>query len=251
MCAAADEPAALFQQAQQIMEKDPADRDVNKAISLLKRATAQWQAASSKAPEYVAALDYLAVSLMVQLRENAAEQGEDKLADFKDWIKRAAPYTKRALEICESNPAIEPDVLAQALELEAQLEGQQGAGAALWERAAKIRTQRVAALNTPDLAIGPVVKATEANITGPRSTFVPRPSYTRLALLAQYTGLVSLTAVVGVDGKPHNIELVRGLGFGLDEQAAKALLLSRFEPGKKDGQPVATAVDLEVKFQLN
>jgi hypothetical protein len=54
-----------------------------------------------------------------------------------------------------------------------------------------------------------------------------------------------------VDGKPHNIELVRGLGFGLDEQAAKALLLSRFEPGKKDGQPVATAVDLEVKFQLN
>jgi hypothetical protein len=248
--APADEPKALFQQAIQIMERDPANRDINKAISLLKHATATWQAASSKDPDYVAALDYLAVSLMVQLRENAAEQ-ENKLADFGEWIKRAAPYTKRALEISESNPATDPDVLALALELQAQLEGQQGRGATLWDRAAKIRTQRVAALSPPDSAIGPVVKSTEANVTGPRSISIPKPTYTRIALLAQYTGVVSLKAVVGLDGKAHNIELVRGLGFGLDEQAAKALLSSRFEPGKKDGQPVPTGVDLEVKFQLN
>jgi TonB-like protein len=251
LCAAADEPKALFQQAQQIMEKDPADRDVNKAISLLKHATAAWQAASSKDPDYVAALDYLAVSLMVQLRENAAEQDENKLADFGEWIKRAAPYTKRALEISESNPAIDPDVLALALELQAQLEGQQGRGAALWDRAAKIRTQRVAALSPADPAISPIVRAGDANAIGPRSISIPKPTYTRIGLLAQYTGVVQLKAVVGLDGKAHNIELVRGLGFGLDEQAAKALLLSRFEPGQKDGQPVPTGVDLEVKFQLN
>jgi hypothetical protein len=251
LCAAADEPKALFQQAIQIMEKDPANRDINKAISLLKHATAAWQAASSKDPDYVAALDYLAVSLMVQLRENAAEQDENKLADFGEWIKRAAPYTKRALEISESNPATDPDVLALALELQAQLEGQQGRGAALWDRAAKIRAQRVAALSPTELMIGPIVRTSDASATGPRSISIPRPTYTRIALLAQYTGVVQLKAVVGLDGKAHNIELVRGLGFGLDEQAAKALLLSRFEPGQKDDKPVPTGVDLEVKFQLN
>jgi TonB family protein len=232
------------------MEQRQSNKDTSKAISLLKRATAEWQAASSKAPEYVEALDYLAVSLMVQLRENAADEDDAKLADFGEWIKRAGPYTKRALEICEADPGTAPERLALALELQAQLQGQQGAGAALWERAAKIRAQRVAALNTPDLTLGPIVKLKEPNTVGPRYTFEPYPGYTRIAQLAQYTGVVLLKIVVGVDGKAHNIELTRGLGFGLDEQAAKATLAAKFAPGKKEGQPTSTEVDLEVKFQL-
>jgi hypothetical protein len=251
ICAAADEPIPLFQQAQKILEEEPAHRNIGKAISLLKRATAEWQTASSKAPEYVAALDYLAVALMVQLREDAAAQDEDKLADFGEWIKRAGPYTKRALEICESNPAIEPEVRALALELEAQVEGQQGAGATLWARAAKIRAERVAGLNTKNVALGPVVEATEENVTAPLATSVIRPEYTRIALLAQYAGQVSLKAVVGIDGKAHNVELVQGLGFGLDEQAAKALLQSRFRQGKKNGRPISMAVNVGVTFRLN
>jgi TonB family protein len=248
--AAPDDPTTLFQQAQRIMEQPASGKDINKAISMLKRATAAWQAASSKAPDYVDALDYLAVSLMVQLRENAAEQDDAKLADFGEWIKRATPYTKRALEICEADPAVVPERLALALELQAQLQGQQGAGAALWERAAKIRAQRVAALNTTGLALGPILKANEPNTIGPRYTFEPYPAYTRIAQLAQYTGVVLLKVVIGVDGKAHNIELTRGLGFGLDEQAAKATLGAKFAPGKKNDEPISTEVDLEVKFQL-
>jgi TonB family protein len=251
LCTAApDDPTALFQQAQKMIEQPESTRDINKAVSMLKRATATWQAASSKAPEYVDALDYLAVALMVQLRENAAEQDDTKLADFGEWIKRAAPYTKRALEICEADPATNPDRLALALELQAQLQGQQGAGAELWERAAKIRSQRVAALNVNGLALGPIMKANEPNTIGPHYTFEPYPAYTRIAALAQYTGVVLLKVVVGVDGTAHNIELSRGLGFGLDEQAAKAALASKFTPGKKNDQPISTEVDLQVKFQL-
>jgi outer membrane biosynthesis protein TonB len=188
---------------------------------------------------------------MVQLRENAAQQDENKLADFKDWIKRAAPYTKRALEITESNSATDPESLALALELEAQLEGQQGTGAALWSRATEIRTRRVAALNTADLVMGPIALANDAGVTAPRPISATRPAYTRIALLAQYTGVVMLKAVVGVDGKPHKVELMKGLGFGLDEQGAKALLSSRFEPGQRNGQPSAVEVSLQVQFQLN
>jgi len=250
-CAEPDAPSTLFQQAQKMMEQDPSDKQIDKAISLLKRATGMWQSASSKAPEYIEALDYLAIALMVQLREDAAEQEERRLADFREWIKRAGPYTKRALELCDANPAVEPEVLAMALELEAQLEGQQGAGATLWERAAKIRAERVAAISPPDPTIGTIFRRNEEHATGPTAVSLPRPTYTRIALLAKYTGLVSLKAVVGVDGKAHNIELAHGLGFGLDEQGAKALLLAQFHPAKKDGEPIPMAVELDVTFQLN
>ncbi|HMF78304.1 MAG TPA: energy transducer TonB [Bryobacteraceae bacterium] len=248
--ARADDPATLFQQARQTLEA-PSGGDVDKAVSLLKRAAAGWQAASSNAPHYAAALDYLAVALMVQLREDAAAREDNSLADFREWIKRAGPYTKRALEIAESNPAVKQEDLALALELEAQLRGQQGSGAALWDRAAKIRAERVAALNPVDLALGPLVKTTEENTTEPHGISIVKPDYTRIAALAQYAGRVALKTTIGVDGKARDIQLLRGLGFGLDEQAAKALLQSKFQPGQKSGQPVSMSTEVQVEFRLN
>lgn len=252
--ARAEDPASLFQQGRQALESS-ANGSVDRAVSLLKRATAQWQAASSTATEYASALDYLAVALMVQLRENAARE-ENGLADFKEWIKRAGPYTQRALEISESNPAVKPEDLALALELEAQLRGQQGSGAALWERAAKIRAERVAALNAPDLPFGPggafteVAKAGDENTVAPHALSRHRPEYTPIALLAQYSGRVELKAIIGIDGKAHSVQLIRGLGLGLDEEAAKDLLRMRFEPGKKSGEPVSMSTDVQVEFRL-
>jgi protein TonB len=43
---------------------------------------------------------------------------------------------------------------------------------------------------------------------------------------------------------------MRPLGLGLDERAIAAAALWRFRPATADGQPVASAVTIEVNFRL-
>ena len=57
--------------------------------------------------------------------------------------------------------------------------------------------------------------------------------------------------VVGPDGKPHNIRVVRTLGLGLDEKAIEAVKNWRFEPAMKDGKPVAAQTNVDVNFNLH
>ena len=54
----------------------------------------------------------------------------------------------------------------------------------------------------------------------------------------------------GPDGRPRNIRVVRGLGMGLDEKAVERVKTWLFEPGKKNGTPVAVAMNFEVDFRL-
>jgi TonB family protein len=53
-----------------------------------------------------------------------------------------------------------------------------------------------------------------------------------------------------VDGRVHNPRVVRSLGMGLDEKALAAVKLWKFDPGKKDGRPVAVEMGLEISFNL-
>jgi protein TonB len=55
---------------------------------------------------------------------------------------------------------------------------------------------------------------------------------------------------VGTDGLLTNIRVVKSLGKGLDEKAVEAVQKWKFEPGKKDGQPVAAEIAIEVDFHL-
>jgi len=50
----------------------------------------------------------------------------------------------------------------------------------------------------------------------------PRPDYTELARHNGIEGIVVIQALFKADGKITDIRVVRGLGFGLDEQAVKA-----------------------------
>jgi outer membrane biosynthesis protein TonB len=51
-------------------------------------------------------------------------------------------------------------------------------------------------------------------------------------------------------GKPENVQVMHGLGLGLDEKAVEAVELWRFRPGMKDGQPEWMAQSAEVRFQI-
>ncbi len=52
------------------------------------------------------------------------------------------------------------------------------------------------------------------------------------------------------DGKPRDVKVARSLGLGLDEKAIEAVNQWKFEPAKKDGKPVAVAINVEVTFRL-
>jgi periplasmic protein TonB len=76
------------------------------------------------------------------------------------------------------------------------------------------------------------------------------PEYSEDARKAKYSGTVLLSIVVGVDGLPRNVHVVRPLGLGLDEKAIEAVMKWRFRPGMKGGHAVATTAQVEVNFRL-
>ena len=65
-------------------------------------------------------------------------------------------------------------------------------------------------------------------------------------------GLVSISAVVEVDGSIGPARVVRSLDqqFGLDEQALAAVKQWRFKPGMKDGAPVRVLITATVGFNI-
>jgi TonB family protein len=87
-------------------------------------------------------------------------------------------------------------------------------------------------------------------VTSPRAIFSPEPEYSDEARIAKYQGVVTLSAIIGPDGRPRHILVARSLGMGLDEKAMAAVQTWRFEPGRKDGRPVSVQMTIEVYFHL-
>jgi periplasmic protein TonB len=87
-------------------------------------------------------------------------------------------------------------------------------------------------------------------VSAPKEIFAPEPEYSEEARKVKQMGVVVLRLVVGPDGLPRDIQVVRTLGLGLDEKAIEAVKKWRFEPARKDGKPVAVAVNIEVNFHL-
>ena len=76
------------------------------------------------------------------------------------------------------------------------------------------------------------------------------PQYSEDARVAQLQGTVLVSMEIGEDGLAHNIQVVRGLGLGLDEKAVQAIQQWIFKPGMKDGQAVPVRTNIEVSFRL-
>ena len=88
-------------------------------------------------------------------------------------------------------------------------------------------------------------------MTPPHMTYSPEPEFSDLARKKKFQGTCVLELVVGADGKPRDVRVTRPLGLGLDEQAVKAVKKWEFEPARKDGQPIAVKMHIEVSFRLN
>jgi TonB family protein len=87
-------------------------------------------------------------------------------------------------------------------------------------------------------------------VTAPKALYTPDPSYDEKARKAKYQGTCSLSLIVGSDGQPRDIKVVRAIGKGLDAKAVQAVSTWRFQPATKDGKPVPVLVNVEVGFHL-
>jgi protein TonB len=98
--------------------------------------------------------------------------------------------------------------------------------------------------------VGGGVYRVGGGVSAPRAIYAPDPEYSDAARKAKYQGTVVLWVVIDQNGRPRQIKVQRSLGMGLDEKAIEAVRLWKFEPARKDGQPVAVQVNVEVNFRL-
>ena len=98
----------------------------------------------------------------------------------------------------------------------------------------------------------PTVHRPGEGVKLPKLVHEVKPDYTREAMEAGIQGRLSLQAVVLESGLVGDVEVVDSLDtvYGLDDQAIKAIRQWQFEPGTKDGKPVAVQVEVEFTFKL-
>ena len=89
------------------------------------------------------------------------------------------------------------------------------------------------------------------HVSPPRIVAQQQPEYTELARHARYQGTTILRAVIDSRGETTQVQILRPLGMGLDDQAVNVIRQWRFEPAKRDGKPIAVLVDIEVNFRLD
>ena len=80
--------------------------------------------------------------------------------------------------------------------------------------------------------------------------FKPKPQYTDEARNLKLEGEVLLRVLFTAAGESRVLEVVRGLGHGLDESAVHAAQQIRFKPALRDGQPTDSTATVHILFEL-
>ena len=88
------------------------------------------------------------------------------------------------------------------------------------------------------------------DITPPRLAEVASPEYTAEAKKNKIEGSVTVAIVVDKKGDVVDAKVVKGLGYGLDENAIIAVKEWKYKPAQKDGEPIAVKMEVPVEFYL-
>ena len=78
----------------------------------------------------------------------------------------------------------------------------------------------------------------------------PRATYTAEARQLKIEGDVKLEVRFTASGRVEVLQVLSGLGHGLDEQAKTVAQGIHFKPATKDGRPVDQVTVIRVTFQL-
>ena len=104
----------------------------------------------------------------------------------------------------------------------------------------------------PNVKLPPGVFHVGKEVTPPQAIHgaTPDPDYSDAARQERFGGPNVFYVIVGPDGTVSSVELARPLGLGLDEKSAQKIKTWKFQPAKRNGDPVPVEVVVEVSFQL-
>ncbi|MGA9572035.1 MAG: energy transducer TonB [Candidatus Acidiferrales bacterium] len=92
----------------------------------------------------------------------------------------------------------------------------------------------------------------ENGYTYPKCEQCPPAAYDPRAIKHHYKGTVTLSVVIGVDGRATNIVVLKALPYGLTAKAVEAVASWKFKPAQNShGSPAAVRQLVEVAFHLN
>lgn len=75
--------------------------------------------------------------------------------------------------------------------------------------------------------------------------------YPEIAKRAEVEGKVILSFIVDKNGDVSDVKVAKGIGAGCDEKAMRVLkIMPRWTPGKQNGNPVLTRINIPVVFKL-
>jgi TonB family protein len=87
-------------------------------------------------------------------------------------------------------------------------------------------------------------------VTAPKLTRAPKTEFSEPARGKKVHGVVELAMIVTAEGKVRDAKVTKSLEEDLDKRAVAAVSAWRFEPGAKDGRPVAVHLRAQVEFNL-
>ncbi len=89
-----------------------------------------------------------------------------------------------------------------------------------------------------------------AGVTPPQLQNRVLPRYTESARRMRREGSVFLEAIIDRDGRVANIRVLKGLGFGLDEEAVSAVQQWTYEPARLGSRVISVYLTVRVDFKL-
>ena len=90
----------------------------------------------------------------------------------------------------------------------------------------------------------------QSGLTPPTLISGPKPVFPEAALAAGLTtASLTLRLTIDAQGSVTAAEVLEPVGHGFDEAARRAALEHRFEPARRDGEPIASRIVLRVEFE--
>jgi TonB family protein len=152
--------------------------------------------------------------------------------------------------ICMAQPSQLESRLVSILAPHARRRGLARGGLVTLSMLTLILTMLIGAINVSAQRTRIAGGESNAAVIPPRIIKSSPASYPEYGLTLRVEGTVTLEAKVDVHGNLTNVRVVKGLGFGLDEQAIAAVQTWQFAPALKNGVPVEAITQIDVDFKL-